>query len=67
VQISHHGRHRKLFNNIRVEDVVWISTQLGRLTDIQWRDAFRAGGVPPATADRYIRRLKARVADGLAL
>jgi hypothetical protein len=32
----------------------------------QWRDAFRAGGYEPAVADRFIRRLLAKIAEGLA-
>ena len=52
---------------VTVADVVWICQRLGRLTDRQWRDAFRAGGFEPSVAGRYIARIKARVAEGLAL
>ena len=38
-----------------------------RLTDPQWRDAFRAANYADADAERYIRRLKEKIADGLAL
>ena len=37
------------------------------LTDEQWRDAFRAGGYPKPVADRFIRRMKQKIAEGLAL
>jgi len=37
------------------------------LTDEQWRDAFRAGGFPPQTADRFIRRMKQKIDEGLSL
>jgi hypothetical protein len=37
------------------------------LSDAQWRDAFRAGGFEPAVADRFIRRLKAKIDEGLKL
>jgi hypothetical protein len=67
VELAHHGRHRNLFEDIRVDHVVWIAEQLNRLTDAQWRDAFRAGGVEPAAAERFIARLKGKVAEGLAL
>ena len=41
------------------------STQ--RLSDAQWRDAFRAGGYTPEDTARFIRRLKQKIAEGLAL
>jgi hypothetical protein len=37
------------------------------LTDRQWHDAFRAGGIDDQTSARFIRRLKQKIADGLAL
>ena len=48
-------------------DVRWICERLQKLTDQQWRDAFRAAAYEPSVADRYIAKLKARVQEGLAL
>ena len=42
-------------------------SMLTSLTDEQWRDAFRAGGYESGLADRFIRSLKKKVAQGLAL
>jgi hypothetical protein len=67
VQLDYRGRHRALFNDITPADVRWICTQLSRLTDEQWQDAFRAGGFAKPVADRFIRRMKQKIADGLAL
>jgi hypothetical protein len=61
------GRHDALFDDITPADVRWICGRLQRLRDAQWRDAFRAGGYPPVDADRFIRRLKQKIAEGLAL
>ncbi len=61
------GRYKKLLDAITVEDVVWICERINRLTDRQWRDAFRAGGYEDTLADRFIKRIKARTAEGLAL
>ena len=47
-------------------DTLAISS-LAELTDAQWHDAFRAGGVTPDLAERFIRRLKQKIAEGLAL
>lgn len=67
VQFDYRGRHRVLFQNITPADVRWICTQLGRLTDDQWQDAFRAGGFAKPIADRFIRRMKQKIGEGLAL
>ena len=48
-------------------DIVWVCGLLNRLTDDQWRDAFRAGGYTAEQTDRYVRKIKAKVAQGLAL
>ena len=61
------GRHNKLFDDISPADVRWICELLDRFTDHQWQDAFRAGGFDRPTADRFIRRMKQKIADGLAL
>jgi hypothetical protein len=67
VQFDYRGRHKVLFQNISPADVRWVCEQLKRLTDDQWRDAFRAGGYAPAVADRFIRRMKQKIDDGLSL
>lgn len=67
VKLDWRGRHDRLFEDIQPEDVRWICGRLNRLTDAQWSDAFRAGGYPQAEAARFIRRLKQKIAEGLAL
>ena len=67
VELEYAGRHAALFEHIRVDDVVWLCRQLDRLTDRQWSDAFRAGGYEPLVADRFIRRMKEKIAEGLAI
>ena len=67
VKLDWRGRHDALLENIAVEDVRWICRRLDRLTDRQWNDAFRAGGYEKLIADRFIRRLKQKIAEGLAL
>jgi hypothetical protein len=67
VTFDYRGLHAQLFRNITVSDVHWICSRLSRLSDEQWADAFRAGGYAEPTAQRYIRRLKQKIAEGLAL
>jgi len=52
---------------IRVSHVRWICERLNQLSDQQWRDAFRAAGYSNDVTDRYVKRLKEKVADGLKL
>jgi hypothetical protein len=67
VQFDYRGRHRALFEDISPGDVRWICQQLKTLTDTQWNDAFRAGGFPTPIAERFIRRMKQKIDEGLAL
>jgi hypothetical protein len=67
VELEYGGRHRHLFDSITIADVRWICERLDRLTDSQWRNAFRAGGYDPTLAGRFIRKLKDKIAEGLAL
>ena len=60
-------RHRALYKNVTVADVRWISERLDRLTPEQWKDAFRAARYPDDVADRFIRKLREKVAYGLSL
>ena len=59
--------HREQFGDLTADDVSWTSERLARLTDKQWSDAFRAGGYEDAEAARYIRKIREKVAAGLAL
>jgi hypothetical protein len=64
VQFNYRGWHQELLKNISPDDVAWASDLLGRLSNQQWRDAFRAGGYTTAVADRFIGRLRQKIADG---
>jgi hypothetical protein len=48
-------------------DVKWISRLLSRLSDQQWKDAFRAGGFTEEESARYIARMKQKIDEGLKL
>jgi hypothetical protein len=65
VEFDYHGWHQELLTDrITPDDVGWASYLLSRLSDRQWHDAFRAGGYSPAVADRFIRKLHAKIAEG---
>jgi hypothetical protein len=67
VRLDYRGRHKALFQDITPADVRWICDRLAAFTDDQWQEAFRAGGYPQYTADRFIKRLKAKIAEGRAV
>ncbi len=67
VKLDWRGRHEALLADITPADVRWICGRLDRLGDRDWDAAFRAGGFPPEDAARFIRRLKQKIAEGLAL
>jgi hypothetical protein len=57
----------QLHNSIVPDDVRWICERLARLSPKQWSEAFRAGGFRDAEAERYIRRIREKIAEGLKL
>ena len=61
------GRHKELLDSIGPADIRWTCRRLQRITDAQLRDAFRAGGFSPETATRFVRRIRQKVREGLAL
>ena len=52
---------------LTVDDVLWTCRLMARISDRQWRDAFRAAGYEDAERRRYIRKLKSKIGEGLAL
>lgn len=67
VEFDYRGRHDVLVNLVKVADVIWACELLARLSDEQWRDAFRAGGYEPDIAARFISKIKRKISQGLAL
>jgi hypothetical protein len=67
VRFDYRGRHRELLADISPADVAWICEWVARLTDRQLDDAFRAGGYGETIRARFVRKLKQKVAQGLAL
>jgi len=61
------GRHQELLQHISVADVRWMCERLQRLTDRQWRDAFRAGNYSEETTARYVTRIRQKITEGLEL
>jgi hypothetical protein len=52
---------------VRPADVRWTAELLSRLTDAQLDDAFRAADYSPDVRSRYVKKIKAKIAEGLAV
>ncbi len=67
VKFEYNGANARLVNALTVDDVVWTCRLLARVSDDQWNDAFRAAAYPEAERGRFIRKLKAKISEGLRL
>ena len=47
--------------------MIWACEQLAKIPDGHWQAAFKAGAYPQDDADRYIAKIKEKIAQGLAL
>ena len=67
VRFGYRGRHQEILSGITPEDVRWTCSRLAKLTDEQYRTAFRAGNFGVEETGRYIRRIRQKIEEGLAL
>ena len=67
VSFDYRGMYQPLIDTVTVPDVIWASEQLAKISDQQWQAAFKAGAFVQADADRYIAKIKEKIAQGLAL
>jgi hypothetical protein len=67
IKFDYRGLDSSLVEIVSPADIVWACELLSRLPDTHWEAAFKAGGYDPDETDRYIRKIKERLAQGLAL
>jgi len=68
VDFAYNGWYKNLVRErIKPEEVAWACNLLGRLSDKQMRDAFRAAGYEPDMAARFIARLREKIQQGRSL
>jgi hypothetical protein len=67
VSFDYRGLNRALLDEVSALDVRWACERLSLVSDVQWRDAFRAGGYEPALAARFLTKIKEKIAQGLAI
>jgi hypothetical protein len=67
VRFAFKGHFKDLIRHLTPADVRWACSRLQRLTPVQWRDAFAAGGYDDVVTARYLRKIEWKIAQGLSL
>jgi hypothetical protein len=67
VEFDFHTIYGSVVDLVRPSDVRWAAELLNRLSDAQWDDAFRAADYSPDVRARFIKKIKAKIAEGLAV
>lgn len=67
VRLNYRGPHAKVFSRVRAADVIWACERVNRLRDSQLDAAFKAADYPPDVRQRYVRAIRERIREGLAL
>ena len=65
IDFAYSGLDKSLVRTLTADDVRWACERLSRLSDRQWEDAFRAARYSDEVAARYVRKIKAKIAEGL--
>ncbi|MCI0486306.1 MAG: hypothetical protein L0229_06870 [Blastocatellia bacterium] len=61
VDFNYKGKNHTLPRGVKVEHARWMGNLLGRLSNKQLSDAFRAGGFTEAEIEIYVRELRDRI------
>lgn len=67
VEFDFHSIYGSIVGLVRPADVRWTADLLHRVTDRQWDDAFKAADYPADVRARFIRKIKAKIAEGRAV
>lgn len=67
VILDYRGPNRDVLEQIRVADVIWACELMNRLSDAQLDDAFEAAAYPPDVRERFVRKIRAKIREGLGL
>ena len=64
VDFHYRGIYDNVVDSVTPADVAWACELLSRLSDAQWRDAFRAGGYEADQTTRFVAKIKSKIAEG---
>jgi hypothetical protein len=65
VDFDYRGLNASLVESVGAADVIWTCRLMSRISDRQWNDLFASAGYADAESLRYIRKIKAKIAEGL--
>jgi hypothetical protein len=61
VQFHYEGKNKEVLEGVSVENARWMGNLLGRLSDKQLGDAFRAGGFTDNETATYVQAMRGRI------
>ncbi len=61
IDFNYSGKNQQLFTGLTVADAQWLAGWLGRLSDEQLRDAFRAANYSPTEVEMLTGAVRARI------
>ena len=67
VELTYRGRHQDVIKLMKVADVIWACELLNELSDEQFDDAFKAAKYAEGVRTRYIKKIRAKIHEGLEL
>jgi hypothetical protein len=67
ITLDYRGPRGEILETMNVADVVWACELMNRLRDAQLDDAFKAADYQPAIRARFIKKIRAKIQEGLAL
>jgi len=67
VEFDYSGLDEALMDGVTVADLQWTCGLLSRLSERQWRDAFRAAGYSDQQVTGYTRKIREKIAQATAL
>jgi hypothetical protein len=67
LRFDYEAHYGVLVRQVSAPDVRWVCGLLSRLSDQQLEDAFRAADYDAVTTERYVRKLRQKIAEGLAV
>jgi hypothetical protein len=63
IDFRYSGKRQGIFNDITIEQARWVGELLGRLSDQQIKDAFRAGNYTPEQIEMLADAMKTRITE----
>lgn len=67
VSFDYRGLNQELVDRVTVADVIWACELMAKIPDGHLQAAFKAGAFTEDETERYIRKIKEKIAQGLAL